>query len=103
MRNRLARNGEPAYIPAMSDSDSRPPPPTELAAFTVVDLLDAVAQAARGDGSLLEQSVLAGLLRVSACEDLPELMRALAGRLVADQLAQAPVSDEPQEGLWLLH
>lgn len=87
----------------MSNSDSRRLPPTELGAFTVVDLLDAVAQAARGDGSLLEQGVLAGLLRVSACEDLPELMRALAGRLVADQLAQAPVSDEPQEGLWLLH
>lgn len=87
----------------MSNSDSRRLPPTELAAFTVVDLLDAIEQAALGDGQLLENGVLAGLLRVSACEDLPDVMRALAGRLVAEQLARAPSTDQPQQGLWHLH
>lgn len=87
----------------MSNSDSKRLPPTELAAFTVVDLLDAIEQAARGEGQLLENGVLAGLLRVSACEDLPDLMRALAGRLVTEQLARAPAAEHPLEGSWLLH
>lgn len=87
----------------MSNSDSRRLPPTELAAFTVVDLLDAIEQAACGDSQRLENGVLAGLLRVSACEELPDLVRALAGRLAADQLARAPAADQPPEGLWHLH
>ena len=106
VRNRLACNSQPAYIPDMSDSDSRRLPPNELAAFTVVDLLDALEQSGGGDGQPIGQQVLAGLLRVSACEDLPEPMRALAGRLAAEQLARHPAGarpDEPREGAWLLH
>lgn len=93
----------------MSNSDSRRRPPNELAAFTVVDLLDAIEQSGCGDGQWIEQQVLAGLLRVSACEDLPEPMRALAGRLAADQLARYSNANgehpggPPHEGAWLLH
>jgi hypothetical protein len=69
----------------------------------VVDLLDAIGQSGCGDGVPLENTVLASLLRVSACEDLPEPMRALAGRLIADHLSRSPGGDEPPLGQWLLH
>lgn len=86
----------------MSDSDSRRAPPTELGAFTVVDLLDAIDQAGGRSDECLEQHVLAGLQKVCACEDLPDVMRALAGRLLADQLAKTPLKGAPV-GEWQLH
>ncbi len=106
VRNRLACNSQAAYILEMSNSDSRRQPPPELAAFTVVDLLDALEQSGSGPGQLVEQQVLTSLLRVSACEDLPEPMRILAGQIAADQLARYTAqsrADQPMEGAWLLH
>jgi hypothetical protein len=87
----------------MSDQAPRRKPPAEDAALMVVDLLDAIGQCDCSSGRPLEDPVLARLQQVSDCEALPEAVRALAGRLVADHLSRAPATHGRTMGQWLIH
>ncbi len=78
-------------------------PSSDEATLMVVDLLDAIGQCGSVIAPPLEERLLSNLQRVSACESLPEPMRALAGRLVADHLARTARPHDGTIGQWRIH
>lgn len=87
----------------MSDETPDGGPAADEAALMVVDLLDAIGQCGSVISLPLEDRILARLQQVSACEALPDSMRALAGRLVADHVSRTARSDRSAHGQWLIH